>query len=66
MRFNEGDIVKISKKSTYYRPTNRGEGNNPCHIEGKITGIDSYIRVRWDNNTTNTYGERDLGLVRRD
>ena len=62
MRFQTGDIVKISKKSEWY-----GENTewNPKDMEGKIKAITGHIRVKWINNEDNFYAERDLRLVRR-
>ena len=62
MRFQTGDIVRISKKSEWY-----GENTawNPKDMEGKIKAIAGHIRVEWDNGENNFYSERDLRLVRR-
>ena len=67
MRFRNGDIVKISKKSEWY-----GKGRfNPADVEGKITRIDADlddkypIRVRWNTQISSFFSEDILRLVRR-
>ena len=64
-RFNEGDIVKMSKTSRYWNSTNE---SNPKHIEGYITIVSSdgtRVKVRWNNGTNNAYYSDGLRLVRR-
>ena len=63
MRFQTGDIVRISKKSEWY-----GENTawNPKDMEGEVMDLSGVaIRVKWINNENNFYSERDLRLVRR-
>ena len=62
MRFIEGDIVKIARKSEWFNST---RSDNP-NVEGRVIGVGSYsIKVNWDNSQSNYYGESDLALVRR-
>lgn len=67
MRFQNGDTVKISKKSYYYT---EGSNCNPKDTEGKIRSLDSgigmQIIVDWDNGDYAYYAECDLKLVRRE
>ena len=68
MRFNIGDIVRISKKSGYY-----GEDEcNPKDMDGEIVETDSReigitypIKVQWDNGESCVFREIDLKLRRR-
>ena len=66
MRFQDDDIVRISKHSVFY-----GDGRwNPVDIEGRIEAISTsfggnQIVVIWDNEECNAYEEDDLRLVRR-
>ena len=65
MRFQNGDIVRISKSSHYYgkHPT-----ANPKDEDGKIIRVlsgSTGIRVEWDNGDSNGYSESDLRLRRR-
>ncbi len=73
-RFNQGDIVRISKDSEYfdedYEEDGSGDIHNPCaNTNGKIRSFhaeyDGSIVVDWDNGNGNSYYERDLRLVRR-
>ncbi len=66
MRFREGDIVKISKKSFFYGSNPMSA--NPMGVEGKIHKFDPTglpIEVKWTNGEKNSYDEDDLKLVRR-
>lgn len=64
MRFQEGDIVKISKKSQYYGKSD----NNPADTEGTVSlgrvGHFNY-RVEWGEARWAYYNDEDLRLVRR-
>lgn len=60
MRFQIGDIVRISKVSGWYGTSE----DNPKDIEGVIEELPC-IKVIWDNSTYNFYEEHDLRLVRR-
>ena len=62
------DIVRISKKSSFYT----GNESNPINIDGKIIRYDPNdaelnhgITVKWDNGGSNTYCTYDLRLRRR-
>jgi hypothetical protein len=58
-KFKVGDKVMISNDSMWYDQGN----NNPANIEGVIKEIkdeDLGIIVRWANDETNSYNERDL------
>lgn len=64
MRFRIGDIVKISKDSSFYGIS---EKTNPRDVEGRIIElqIGNWIRVAWNNGYKNSYFEIDLRLVRK-
>ena len=58
-KFKVGDKVMISNDSMWYDQGN----NNPANIEGVIDEIkdeDLGIIVKWSNDTSNSYNERDL------
>lgn len=60
-KFKIGDKVMISDDSPYYG----GGNNNPTNVEGIITEIkdeDLGIIVKWSNDTSNSYNDRDLIL----
>ena len=67
MRFNEGDVVRISKDSTYFGRSN----DNPRNVNGiitrinELTGLIMPITVEWVGGEVNVYREIDLKLVRR-
>lgn len=61
MRFEVGDIVKISRDSKWYGYNSR----NPRDTIGKIGSIDDWIGVWWDTDCNNSYEEEDLKLVRK-
>ena len=67
MRFQVGDIVKISKHSKYYGDCDR---NDPKDEEGKVISTNDDdepnhpIRTSWISGA-NLYRENDLRLVRR-
>ena len=61
-KFKVGDKVMISDDSSWYDTCEA----NPANIEGVITKImdeDLGIIVKWSNDTSNSYNERDLLLV---
>ena len=61
-KFKVGDTVLISDDSMWYDQGN----NNPANVEGVITEIkdeDLGIIVKWPNDETNSYNDRDLLLV---
>jgi hypothetical protein len=61
-KFKIGDTVLISDDSMWY---DQGY-NNPANVEGVITEIndeDLGIVVKWPNELSNSYNERDLLLV---
>ena len=66
MRYNVGDIVRISKKCHWY-----GRGvDNPKDTDGSIERIsmdNTYLkfRVEWDNGGASWYNEYDLKLRSR-
>lgn len=68
MRFQNGDIVKISKSSEYYGMDIK---YNPRDIEGEIISTDfnpenpHNIRVKWAGGHYAQFREHDLRLVRR-
>ncbi len=64
MRFQEGDIVKISKKSTWYEDD---KDWNPKDTEGSVCiGLNQWrVYVTWTNGESNNYRENELRLVRR-
>ena len=64
MRFNEGDIVRIGKKSEWYGLN----AANPEDMDGEITDISDDlfpIFVRWDNGKRGCFNEEDLRLRKR-
>ena len=65
MRFQTGDIVKISKQSEYY---DTDVNYNPKDMAGKVIMIgNNGVRVIWlHSNRSNGYKESDLRLVRRE
>ena len=63
-KFKVGDKVLISEDSQYHGWN--GWISNPSNTEGTITAIkdeDLGIHVKWSNDETNSYNERDLVLV---
>lgn len=61
-KFKVGDTVLISDDSEYYDLTI----SNPANVKGVITKIMDEslgIVVKWNNDTENSYNERDLILV---
>jgi len=68
MRFNIGDIVRISSQSVWC-----GHGHcNPKNINGviiRISQLDAFgglpIVVSWGENKRNRYNENDLKLYKR-
>jgi hypothetical protein len=61
LKFKVGDKVMISDDSVWYNQGN----SNPANVEGVIIGIydeDLGIVVKWSNDTSNSYNDRDLTL----
>lgn len=62
-KFKVGDEVMISSSSRYYF---EDTAHNPRGCVGTIISIvDSVVRVKWDEEITNSYSRRDLDLVGR-
>ena len=63
MKYNVGDIVRISKKSDRYGIVHW----SPKDMDGKIVRISSSgaIRVEWENGVWNGYHEEHLKLRKR-
>lgn len=65
MRFQVGDIVRISKDSEFYGTC---EADHPKDINGEIVRIDQWdecTRVNWLTGGWEYYQEDELRLVRR-
>lgn len=62
--FKVGDRVKLSINSKFWM---ENSSSNPRNVEGVVV-IDEYTtdfkyRVKWENERTNCYNDRDLVLV---